>query len=155
SSDKSNRSIEVAGYIRGSGSTCLSFRAIYRAPDHYAVVFKDAADETPLLFAADRKLVVYDPVRSVLLCSLDNNIQFLLVQEGDSLRIHPEADSDKDRPSKVLVDLKSLLTRPFVSDKVVQTGDKKYRLTRTTEQGSALDCSVDLARNQPYTNIAI
>jgi hypothetical protein len=155
SSDENCRSIEIGGYLRQDGPACLTFRAIYRAPDHYAVLIKDKADGTPLFFAADRQMFLYDPVSSVLLWNADNNVSFSLVHEGDALRIHLGATSDKDKPSNVLLDVRSLLARPSVNDKVVQTGEKKYRLTRTTEKGNSLDLGIDLDRKQPYTNIAI
>jgi hypothetical protein len=155
SSDESYRSIEVGGYLRQKGPACLHFRVIYRAPDHYALLIKDGLDGTPLFFAADRKMFLYDPIRSVLLWNGDNNLRFSLAQDEDGLRIHLEVTSDKDRPSNVLVDVKSLLTGPFMNDKVVQTGDKRYQLTRTTQKGNSLGCAIDLEREQPYTNITI
>lgn len=155
SSDESCRSIELGGYLRANESACLTFRALYRAPDHVAVLIKDGVDGTPLFFAADRKMFLYDPVRSVLLWNAETNVHFALVKEGDALRMHLDVTTDQDRPSNVLVDVKSLLAGPFMNDKVVQIGDKKYRLTRTTEKGNALECAIDLGREQPYTNINI
>jgi hypothetical protein len=155
SSDESCRSIELGGYLRANGSACLTFRATYRAPDHFAVLIEDGADGTPLFFAADRKMMLYDPLRSVLLWKEDNNVHFSLVKEGDALRIHLDVTTDKDRPSTALVDVKSLVAGPFMNDKVVPIGERKYRLTGTTEKGNALECTIDLDREQPYTNIKI
>jgi hypothetical protein len=131
SSDATYRSIVFGGYLRQKGSACITFRAIYRAPDHYAVLIKDKADGTPLFFAADRQMFLYEPVRSVLLWNADNNVRFSLLQKAGALRIHLGVTSDKNQPSNVLLDVKSLLAGPFMNDKVVQISGKKYRLTRT------------------------
>jgi hypothetical protein len=84
-----------------------------------------------------------------------NNIHFSLMKEGDALRIHLDVTTDKDRPSNAVVDVKSLVAGPFMSDRVVQLGDSKYRLVRTSEKGNALECAIDLEREQPYSNIKI
>jgi hypothetical protein len=153
--DEGCRSVELGGYLRANESVCLTFRALYRAPDHFAVLIRDEADGTPLFFAADRKMLLYDPLRSVLLWKEDANIHFSLMKEGDTLRIHLDATTDRDRPSSVLVDVKSLVAGPFLNDTVVRIGDGKYRLTRTTESGNALECVIDVDRKQPYINFNI
>jgi hypothetical protein len=155
SSDKNYRSIELGGYLRQKGVSGLTFRASYRAPDHYAVLIKDKADGTPLFFAMDRQMFLYDPVRSIVLWNADSNVRFSLVQEGDALKIHLGATTDRDEPSNVLLEVKSLLASPFINEKVVELGAKKYRLTRTTEKGNSLDFGIDLGCKQPYTNITI
>jgi hypothetical protein len=147
--------MELGGSLRANESVCLTFRARYRAPDHFAVVIEDQADGTPLFFAADRRMLLYDPLRSALLWKEDINIHFSLVKERDALRIHLDATTDKDRPSGVLVDIKSMVAGPFPNDIVTRIGDRKYRLTRTTEKGNALECAIDLDRKQPYANIQI
>jgi hypothetical protein len=108
-----------------------------------------------LFFAADRKMLLYDPLHSVLLWKEDADVHFSLAKEGDGLRIHLDVTTDKDRPSKALFDVQSLVAGPFIDDKVVRIGDKKYRLTRTTEKGNVLECAIDLDRGQPYTSIKI
>jgi hypothetical protein len=155
SSDESCRSIELAGCLRADASAGLTFRVIYRAPDHFAVLIRDAADGTPLLLAADRKMLLYDPVRSVLLWSAYNDLRFTLAKEGDALRIHLGVTTEPDRASNILVDVKSLVAGPSMNDQVVPIGDNKYRLTRTTEMGNTLQCALDLNREQPYTKIDI
>jgi hypothetical protein len=155
SADDHYRTIELGGYFRANDSAWLTFRAIYQAPDHFAVLIRDGADGTPLLFAADRKLLLYDPIRSIVLWHAGLSIHFALVKEGDALRVHLDATSDEDKPSSVLVDVRSLLAGPFTNDKLVQTGDKKYRLSRTSQKGNTLECAIDLDREQPYTHIAI
>jgi hypothetical protein len=155
SSDESCRSIELGGYLRANESIFLTFRAIYRAPGHLAVLIRDGADGTPLFLAADRKMLLYDPLRSVLLWKEDNNVHFSLTKEGDALRIHLDVTTDKDRPSNALVDVKSLVAGQFMNDKVVRIGDRQYRLTRTTEKGNALECAIDLDRYPTYANIKI
>ena len=37
SSDENCRSIELGGYLRANESACLTFRALYRAPDNFPV----------------------------------------------------------------------------------------------------------------------
>jgi hypothetical protein len=155
SSDEGCRSIELGGYLRANESACLTFRAIYRAPSHFALLIRDGADGTPLFVAADRRILLYDPLRSALLWKEDTNIHFSLVKERDALRIHLDATTDKDRPSGVLVDIKSMVAGPFPNDIVTRIGDRKYRLTRTTEKGNSLECAIDLDRKQPYANIQI
>jgi hypothetical protein len=155
SSDEGCRSIELCGYVRAGESACLTFRAIYRAPNHFALLIRDGADETPLLLAAEGRMLLYDPLRSELLWKEDSNIHFSIAKEGDDLKIHLDVTTDKDRPSNVLVDVKSLVAGPFMNDRVVQIGERMYHLTRTTEKGNAMECDIDLDQEQSYTNIKI
>jgi hypothetical protein len=155
SSDQGCRTIKLCGYVRANESTCLTFRAIYRAPDHVAILIRDGADETPLFLAADRKMLLYDPLRSALLWKQDTDVHFSLAKEESGLRIHLDVTTDRNMPSNASVDVKSLVAGSFMSDKVVWIGDRKYRLTRTTEKGDALECAIDLDQQQPYTNIKI
>jgi hypothetical protein len=48
-----------------------------------------------------------------------------------------------------------MVAGPFPNDIVTRIGDGKYRLTRTTENGNALECAIALDRKQPYANIQV
>ena len=68
SSDKSIRTIEIAGYNRGQdGRISQTFRVLYRAPGDLAVLTSDAIAHVPIHYYANRRLLLYDPVRPELL----------------------------------------------------------------------------------------
>ena len=39
----------------------LRFRAVYREPGRFSLRIRDGSDGTPLLFAVDHQVLVYDP----------------------------------------------------------------------------------------------
>jgi hypothetical protein len=151
SSDKRYRSIEIEGSLKERGGAHLTFRSIYRAPDQYALFIKDGADDTPLLIATDRKMLIYDPVRPVVLFSDNVYIRSTLRQEGRTCSCFWNWGDVE--PSSVLLDIESLYAEPAKNDEVIKTGDKKYRLTSTSDKGNALIADVDLAQSCPYIHL--
>src|SRR4051794_26889221 len=81
SSDPKIKSIEIGGTVGAEGCR-LRFRSIYRAPDQYALVLNDVSDGTPLLYAAQTRALVYDPVRPVVLHISPAHIFTSMRQEG-------------------------------------------------------------------------
>src|SRR5262249_50118052 len=139
------------GHVKLNGLADLMFRAIYRAPDKYALFINDGADGTPLLFASDRKMFIYDPIRPAILYCTDVGIGFTFRQEGDRLRLRWAGAQVE--ASNVLLDVKSVFGAPIGTDWVVKIADRKYRLTRTSERGNLLVASVDLAESCPFSKL--
>jgi len=50
------------------GSKSICFRAVYRAPDKFGLLIYDGSDNTPLIYAMDGKVLLYDPSKPVVLC---------------------------------------------------------------------------------------
>lgn len=153
SSDEKCKSIEIGGYIKPNGFAHLTFRVIYRAPDKYALLINDGLDGTPLLFASDRRMFIYDPVQRVVLYSTDVNVDFSMRQEEDTLKFRCAAMECKD--SKVLLDVKSFFSGPVKSDKVVKIGEREYRVTRTTEKGNSWVATIDPKELCPFSRIEL
>jgi hypothetical protein len=131
----------------------LTFRAIYRAPDKYALFVNDGLDGTPLLFASDRKMFIYDPVQPTVVYTTDTGIDLSMRQEGDTLIFR--CGTTKNKASNVLLDVKSFFSGPGKNDKIVKVGDRKYRLTRTTERGNFWVASIDLEESCLFTKIEL
>ena len=66
SKDRAYESIAISGSMKGDGIH-LRFRAIYQAPDRHALLLTDGSDGTPLVFVAERQMLIYDPVHPAVL----------------------------------------------------------------------------------------
>jgi len=156
SSDVDCRSIEVRGFLKADGAR-VKFRAIYRAPNRHALFISDGRDDTPIFSASDRKLCLYDPVRSVVLYATDTISSFHMV-ESDNCWIFNfswAGLAKKEDSSKISLDTKTLFRGRPQAYEAVKTGKGKYRLTRILEKGSLLVSRVDLALKQPYKEIEL
>ena len=152
SADPKVRSIEMAGTMRMEGLR-VRFRAIYRAPDRYAILFADGSDGTPLVFIADRQMLVYDPIRPSVLFMKDGHFNMAVRQKGEKSMFHWEFGKSSHIKDEITFDAKSLFDRPAVAENVVRDGDRTYRLFRTDEQGGTVVYSIDRAGKQPIESI--
>jgi hypothetical protein len=96
-------------------------------------------------------MFIYDPIRPAALYCTDVGIGFKFYQEGDRLRLRWAGAEGRD--SKILLDVKSLLGAPLDTDRVVKDGDRKHRLTKTSERGNLLVASVDLAESFRFAKL--
>jgi hypothetical protein len=156
SSEERYRSIELAGYFKDKdGVAVMKFRAIYRSPNRHALIISDGSDGTPLLFASNNSMIVYDPVRPVVLDAADTRTNFSIWQEGDRFWLTWEWSSGEEKPNSILLDVRSMFTGRSKRNDVVKIGDGKYRLTNTSERGSRLISHIDTNLKQPYTRIEL
>jgi hypothetical protein len=155
SSDERCRSIDVAGTFRDGGPLILKFRAIYRAPDRHALILSDGADDTPLLWASGDRMIIYDPVRPVVLYHSGNRTDFQIWQEGDDFKLVAGFEAARNGPSRILFDVGSLFTGGVQGDEAVAVGPGEYRLTRTSSKGNFLVAHIDTRIKQPYQKLEL
>jgi hypothetical protein len=98
---------------------------------------------------------MYDPVRPAVFFSAYTQADFIMRTKGNTFEFAWDCRKDKENPSSILFDVKSLFINPSKGDEVVKTGDGRYRLTRTTTKGSFLVSHIDTSLKQPYTRIEI
>ena len=161
SSDEEIRSIEIAGYERADGKILRTFRALYRAPDRFAFVTRAGYDGTPLSFAAERKMLVYDPVRPEVLVFHDVGNYRTIAAEGGKFEYTWGCKFTGDRPGDITLDLKSLFTAPASAkggssweESVVKTGENRYVLTVKQDKFYRRS-RVDLNRPEPFATFEI
>jgi hypothetical protein len=156
SSDRALRSIEVRGSIKGD-STHLRFRAIYRAPDQHALLLADASDGTPLVFVAERRMLIYDPVRPAVLRMEHARSTLILRSKGDAPRLNYSfgASTHDGEPSELVLDLRSICGLPAVEERVVEDANGGYRLFRTDAEGVTTACSIDPRRKTPCASLKV
>lgn len=143
SSDEKVRSIEVAGYSRADGKILVTFRALYRAPDRFAMIVRDGQDGTPISIHVDKKVMVYDPVRPELLIrSHARGYRILRSVDGkyeDSWGSSWGSSNSVPQPSRIEIDLKSVFTDLSVDDApleetVTKEAEGVYVLTRRDDK---------------------
>jgi len=148
--------IDVCGTMAvADGVAPLKFRVSYRAPDQHALVIRDGADDTPLLWAVDRKVIAYEPIRPAVLYSTGPRTEFILYANDERIWCSLGIASSKDKPSGMCVSVKGLFSGPSQGDEVVKTGDGTYRLTRVKNEGLSVVAHVDTNRLQPYTKVEL
>ena len=152
STDPKVRSIEMVGRMRMEGLQ-VRFRAVYRSPDRYAIRFSDGSDGTPLVFIADRQMLVYDPIRPSVLCMKDGHFNVAVRQKGEKSMFHWELGKSRQIKDEITFDVKSLLNSSAIDERVVREGDHAYRLFRTDEQGGTIVYSIDGTKKQPVESI--
>jgi hypothetical protein len=165
SADATCRSVALAGCLRTDRHSSLKFRAFYKAPDRHALLIVDGADGTPLLFAADNKLFLYDPVEGVVHFSDDARTDLAIVFRNRSLSFSFLHHFKEHRRGSMLVDVKSLLQDPAYPipldtstavDQVEPAGNRRYKVVRTFEGSKdRVSARVDLDLASPYTAVEL
>ena len=168
SSDKNCKSIDISGFMNKEGITDLKFRAVYRAPDRFALLLYDGLDGTPLLYCSDRNMFVYDPVGPSFLYSGYAGFQIDLLATVETFVFSIDGSVVRSKSSSISIDLQSILWGPgqnglalmdqavkdgVVRDEVVKRNEGSYKLVRHEEEGSTIRIDVRLNANPPYTAI--
>ncbi len=156
SSDEKYRSIELGGYTQDDeGNVVLRFRSIYRAPDRHSLLITDGGDGTPISFASDGKLLIYDPMKGCVFYSAKANAGTRIGVEDGSFRYAWPQLIETDEPGYLRLDVKSMLDGPSRGDEVVRTGEGTYRLTRTSNSGNCYVFSIDRSAKNPFQKIEL
>ncbi len=153
SSNGRNRSIQLGGHIWLSKQTSLKFRASYRAPDEHALLISDGKDNTPLFLVSEHQGIQYDPIKNLVYYNKPIYETFSMIQSGDKLKMGFGWEKESEKAIGLSMDVRSFFSGQSKGDEVVKTGDRRYRLTRTSALGNYLVCHVDLTLKQPYTRI--
>ena len=146
------QSYEVVGSQKMDGVTRMKFCVLFCAPDRYSCLLSDASDGTPIMFIINKDMLVFDPVEGNAILSSNSNPKIIVRNTGNDLFFY-YGFSPKQR--EILIDLKSIFGAKFAERQVSRLGEKAYRLTCTTEKGSHLTASVNLARNCPFERLEI
>jgi hypothetical protein len=135
SADPKCQSIEVRGRMRSQGEVNLRFRAVYRAPDHFAFLFSDGGDGAPLMFVADGQGVLYDPIEPTLRRIPHGAYALIrLERKGEranfsfGLGLHSKEDADPEEIPRILLDFRSILALAAENQRLIDTGGETYRL---------------------------
>lgn len=145
----------VNGQIRVGEGLHVGFRAVYKAPDRFALTLVDTQDGTPLLHGADGQLLFYDPVHPAVLCSQDNKLRLVLSSTDESFNFGVGWFKDKEKQDSFLIDIHSLVGRMFDASQLEQLGPGRFRLTQTTRKESRIVSEIDTAQACPYTRVEI
>ncbi len=157
----------------------IHFRALYRAPDQFALYLCDEVDKTPILCFINRNTLIYDAVRPAVIFYEGCSPQFSIeCHPGNQLRYQWRFSGGADAPpSNFTVDIRSFFQTPGKSDEVVASGENGFRITRTSSRdilvltygadwvnknlppasgtGGKLVCDVDASKTCPYTRLQI
>jgi hypothetical protein len=157
SGDRRIESIELAGYFAPEGRITLTFRALYRAPDHFAFLMSDGADGTPIAFAVDRDLLVYDYARPQLMYFSGVTESDIWGAEGGKLLSTLKHNFSGRDTSRIVVDFKAMFGSPDedgtpTRDSVVKVTDTQYILIKKRKK-LYLRSRVDLTRACPFTTL--
>ncbi len=150
------QSIELGGYWKDDdGNVLLRFRSLYRAPDRHALLITDGSDGTPISFASDSKLMLYDPLKGCVFYSPKASTGTTIRVENGIFRYGWRQSVWSDDPSSIRLDVKSMLSGPSRRDEVVKTGEGKYRLTRTSNSGNIYLFYIDTSSENPFQKIEL
>lgn len=157
SSDERIQSIELGGYWKDdNGNTMLRFCSLYRAPGKHALLIMDGTDGTPLSFASDRKLMVYDPINGyILYSSKDSSAKTWIRLENNIFTFSWPISIDSEKSSSINLDIKSMLEGSSKSVDMTKTGEGKYRLTRTSNGGNFYIFHIDTSMKQPFQKVEL
>src|SRR5260370_42492361 len=87
----------------------LRFRALYRAPNRFALLVSDPADGTPLVFCSDRKMFLYDPVSPTLFYSENASFSLRLLSTKGNLSFSYTYLLYSSRNHDISLDLRSVV----------------------------------------------
>jgi hypothetical protein len=146
-----HKSLAIGGTIKHTGIISLRFRATYEAPDRYSLVIRDGIDDTPLVLASDNRILVYDPVRPVVLYGESMSAQVCMLNEEDGLKFHLNWAWCRCEPSEIRLDIASLFDGPSGKVAVSKVTEREYLLTSTSKskEGGSLKAYYDLGRSSP------
>ena len=143
SSDPNLHSIKIHGQLR-SGGCRLSFLALYRAPEHFALRVESGAEARPLFFVSERQIILYNPVENAVVYASPVRFQFSCRSRDNGVRFTLEAYNSA-APSELTVDIRSLFSCRAKREHVATAGRGAFRFTRVSENGNSLVALVDLA----------
>jgi hypothetical protein len=152
SKDPAYETIAVSATIKGD--VHLRIRAIYQAPNRHAMLISDGSDGTPLVFVADRQMLIYDPVHPAVLRIKDAVSQLTLRSDGNlsNLEFNFGKNSHEVDSSELTLDFRSICLLPAVEEKVVRDGDGRYRLFLTKADEKTAVHGFDPSRKMPYAS---
>lgn len=163
SSDAGCRSLDVGGWLGYDGALApkLSFRALYRAPNQFALLISDAADGTPLAFCSGRKIFVYDPVGPTVYYSEEAGFTLEITCTNTGVKFGLSSLLYDRSPQHILVDFRSVLSftgrgavGAALADGVVKRNINEFEFIRMFQGKPYLTINIDLTKTCPYTEAA-
>jgi hypothetical protein len=153
SSDSAYESIELAGEL-SYGPVRMKFHASYQAPDQFALVLRDSMDDTPVVYVAGRKALVYDPILSELLYLSDASVRLTMKFVEDEFQFRFSFFHSKEDASEVAFDIKSLVLNRVPGGEIASLPEG-YRLALTTPLGNKTVATVNPAALALYSNVEL
>jgi len=152
--DRDMRTLRFAGTLT-AGYANVVFDLAYQLPGRYALRVSDGKDGTPILLAADGRLLIYDAAeRQVVVSAKDRvAIDFVAAVKGDELKLAWGLDTRENARNTADIDLKPLVVG-LNGPKAHREADGTFTLTgRTKTQTSTVTARVDPAKKCPYTRM--
>ena len=134
-----------------------SHSALYQAPDHFAFLLSDGADGTPIAFAVDRDLLVYDFARPQLMYFSGVTESDIWGAEGGKLLSTLKHNFSGHGRSQIVVDFKAMFESfdedgTPTRDSVVKVTATQYILIKKRKK-LYLRSRVDPTRACPFTTL--
>ena len=156
SGDKASQSIKIKGRQFLSNGNAISYILVYRKPDSYAmIVFDDArGSQSPLALAAEKKLLLYDPMIASFVLFDDLVPDFTFGVNADRLRYRFLWMHSRGSACRLHVDIKSLLNAPGQPPSVKAVGSGLYEFRCTSTSGMYFEGVAD-SNNKIFRNILL
>jgi hypothetical protein len=148
SDDGSIKSYVVRGRLWMKGTSGLRFRAVYRAPDRYALTVC-TEDGVPVSLTVDERTLLYDPAPPKVRIA-SGKLALGVVGRKDGFTCGFMGQPSKSKRADH-IDLKSFWELPPLSDlRVDRLEDGRIRLSVVEDQ-MRMESTVDLTRKTPFT----
>lgn len=152
SNDGDYRSIRIKGFSKEGEWLHLKFFGLYQAPGQYASCLMDGSDDTPIVFQAGGKMLVYNSIDNYVayyeFCFAEWNVA--LNGENFHLDFQFKRTEQKEAGGSMLLDLRSFYGKTAKAEEVLRYKDRNYKIKQTTPGGNMQVAQLDLARRRPF-----
>jgi hypothetical protein len=131
--------------------TMLVIRAVYQAPDRFALYLIDRHDDTPIAVAADQKLLVYDAPDGALLWSGNASSTLALKNGGKNIALNVGFHTNNKKPPtpfSYVLEMKTLLNAPGEARPQVTKLEDGRRMLHVQREHGEMQFLIDPQRAQ-------
>lgn len=113
----------------------LTSRCAWARPDTYGFLLTAGEEETPVLFLAEKKTLLFDAGARSLLLGDDSGPRFVLAATATGINIQTGLAAQSQ--AEVKIDFPSLLAGSVERGKLLKTADGNWQLTTLSESGNS------------------
>jgi hypothetical protein len=145
--------IRASATTRDSGN--LSFFALYRSPNQFAMCLIDGENGVPVMYFSQGKLIAFSPIHREAYYISGANLQLTFASRDERPTFRYLVLGPRE-PSKVLVDLKPAFRCEAKGEGVRVIGENRFRLTQWGRSDDVFaSATVDLSRRCPFTQLEL
>ena len=154
SADDQTKSIEINGSIWVQDGIEFSVALAYRQPSDWLVKICDAADETPVLWLKDRKMLFYAAGDATVYLSEEaSHVELKLEKSDDSMAYQAGLGIGK-KPSRLVID-PSFVFLNRKSSTIKQIRDQSYECVLVSKRNNAGVAIVDLSQEYALKSLEV